>query len=76
MGKKDKCLSDPYRHLIACVIIDAIKMVDGRNCATDKDRCEAANFLQGSKCRRWCQDYLGGVDYSLMVKEVFGKANG
>jgi hypothetical protein len=76
MTKRQKgrvVLLDPYRSLLAAIITDAVKTVRCTSAyVTERDRYEAERFLRGEKCKRWCDDWLNGVDYGRMIREVFG----
>lgn len=66
-------LLDPWRSLLAAIIMDAIKTVRCTSAyVTGQDRYEAERFLRGEKCKRWCDDWLDSVDYERMIREVFG----
>lgn len=61
-------IADPYCHLAADIIIEAVMLVIGQAAGNDYDRARALLFLQSEKCRRWAG--VVGVNWEAAMKEL------
>ena len=68
-------VADPYLHLVADIIVDAIKIAAGKGAVADKwERVEAIRFLRSEKCHRWAG--VIGPDWEVLLKHLLAGRGG